>query len=209
MKRCTAILLVALALFVLFACNKQQTGRETIKEETTFTTTTTTATISEATPLRSTSTIEATSIFSSQISEDGKQLLQQYGEYAAHGVVINMKLNDVVTILGPLEKKQSDYGSWRYTYRNMVIDIDPNHPTAKDRVYYIDIVHGSYMGLTIGESTKEDAEKQFRKHANDDFEERPDGSGYSRFYVVDGIYIIVGYQDKIINTIRIASDGDY
>jgi len=174
MKIRTRLLSLCLILFLFYSCTNQHPVQET-----TFTTMGT-ATATETIPL---------------ISDDAKQLLQQYGDYAVHGIVPNMKFGDVEAILGPLERSD---GSAEYAYQNISIggisiNEETNRPDADNRIRFINIHNGASLGLTIGASSKEDAEKRFANYEKNSSEE------YSEFYVADGIKIVVGYHERILS----------
>ena len=118
-----------------------------------------------------------------------------------HGVVFEMDMKDVFAILGPLEGEldPEDKHSTTYQYENMEIE------RYGDRVAVISVYEGTYMGLTIGESTRADADQVFG--VPEEFWDDPNGHGVSAYKdkiaedensEAYSVNISVHYQDQVI-----------
>ena len=147
-----------------------------------------------------------------QISKEGQRQLEKFEKYALHGVVFGMSDDDLQKTIG---FRHSD-SKFDYTmmceyikYENMYIRFD------EDDGYFgnILVLEGEYLGLTIGKSTREDADRifDFGSHERDaygkarytmervpDDEERYYASDYRR----DGVMIIVYYEYDIVVAIE-------
>ena len=134
-----------------------------------------------------------------ELSERGKQLLEEYEEYVTHGIVFDMDIGDIFFILGPLEGEAiSDY-STEYWYENLEIW------TYGDTVTVLRVHEDTYLELTVGKSTKDDADKKFATLTPDERVVRPDGSGVHSYKAQDGVIIGAHYQGEVITMISVVS----
>ena len=165
------------------------------------------ATTTAATTMTTATTTTATTS-NANISEEGRQLLKEHEKYVIHGIVFEMDMEDVFAILGPLkgEPDPDDKYSTTYQYENIEIESYGN------RVAVISVYEGTYMGLTVGKSTREDANRVFGTPHK--FWDDPNGHGVSSYKdgVIEeidsepySINISVHYQDKVITEIAVIS----
>jgi len=199
-----AAVVVIAAVFVAGYGLGKRGGAEPVDAVTTTAETTTAETTTAAT----TTTTTTTTTSGANISEEGKQLLKEHEKYAIHGIVFDMDMEDVFAILGPLkgEPVPDDKYSTMYQYENMEIERYGN------RVSIIAVDEGTYMGLTIGKSTREDADRVLGTPR--EFWDDPNGHGVSSYEDViteeidsepNSIHISVHYQDKVITSIAVIS----
>jgi|GEM_PF-5932548 len=160
----------------------------------------------KAEPATATTTTATTS--NANISEEGRQLLKDFEKYVIHGIVFGMDMEDVFAILGPLkgEADPDDRFSTTYQYENIEIW------SYGDSAAVISVYEGTYMGLTIGESTRADADQVFG--SPEEFWDDPNGHGVSAYEDIiteekdsepNSINISVHYQDKVISEIAVIS----
>jgi|GEM_PF-4569142 len=101
------------------------------------------------------------------ISDNGKAWLRSSRgkKYGIHGIVQGMSREDVTVILGELPistriiSDNVDYYYW--DYENIVIHYWRSMHSSITTVYSITVLDGEYLGLTIGKSTKADADAIF------------------------------------------------
>jgi len=139
-----------------------------------------------------------------EMSERGQQLLEEYKEYVTHGIVFDMDMEDVFFVLGPLKGTSETDGSnfVIYQYENIEIWVDPEYG---NKIVTLLVCDGIYLGLTVGKSTKDDADLRFGAQEDDYFFEEPDGFGYSRYKERNGVDIGIRYQNRIITRISVSA----
>ncbi|MCL2507536.1 MAG: hypothetical protein FWF05_00020 [Oscillospiraceae bacterium] len=150
------------------------------------------------------------------ISAQGKEALAKYAKYQVHGIVFGMLMDDVRFLLGNLPYSNARLKGWDssvYDYKNITIS-SVSHKIPEE-VGHVFVVEGEYLGLTIGESTKADADTLFGKQPKDlygigRYNYNPDvgndyeGEKYMRsVFNRDGVAIGVYYEDDVVVCVSI------
>ncbi|MCL2507538.1 MAG: hypothetical protein FWF05_00030 [Oscillospiraceae bacterium] len=150
------------------------------------------------------------------ISAQGKEALEKYAKYQVHGIVFSMLMDDVRFLLGNLpysNARLTGQDGSVYDYKN--ITISPVSHKIPEEVGYIYVVEGKYLGFTIGESIKADADVLFGKQSNDlygigryDYDPNIgkdyEGEKYMRsVFNRDGVAVGVWYEDDVVVCVSI------
>jgi hypothetical protein len=146
-------------------------------------------------------------IFPPSVLAASESPLEKYKDYAIQGIVFDMLVEEMQDILGEVEGKPlPGTDTIVFQYGNIEIWTSPDYKDGKV-VESIDVLKGDYLGLTVGKSTKEDADKRFGIREDDLYMEEPDGSAFNGYRDRDGVTIYVHYQDGLITKIGTAPAG--
>jgi hypothetical protein len=211
----TLFVLISVALCIGLVWGAVQ-GRENKKPDPTASTSAilTTETASQSSSHTSQSVVSTATDSRTELSEDGKEVLEKYEDYVINGIVFEMPMDDVRKVLGYVESTLYPDGSDMIVYRYGDIEIwsfpEMNEWVGYELAYVLTVHKGTYLGLTIGKDTREDAEKIFGTNENEDdyYFADPDGMAYSGFSR-DGVSISVSYKDGIIMEISTSPQSDF
>ena len=152
------------------------------------------------------------------ISSEGLALLEHYNRFAIHGLVFGMSKEDVHSIIGDFEIVLGGYPPHylflsHISYQNILLVLDDE---VDNYLLLFNVLEGEYLGLTIGESTREDAHRLlgFGEHENDydwigwyhdvlAFPEDNESHTFTRFWDRDNVAIWVYYENDIVSVVRV------
>jgi len=147
-----------------------------------------------------------------KISKEGQRQLEKYEEYAIHDVAFGMSKEDLEITIGNFDVKFDNTLPLPYVrYENMYLMFDEDDGYMGCFI----IFEGEYLGLTIGKSTKEDADRifGFGSHEKDLYgkarisgEQVPEDE--EKYYASDyfqrnGIHIVVFFEYNVVSAIEV------
>ena len=160
-------------------------------------------------------------VFVPPLSKHARTMLCKYDDYVIHDIVFEMMLSDVERVVGELPRstrydRETDSPTW--DYKNLVLLGYAERSQGDDQIMSIAVVSGKYLGLTVGQSTKTDADCIFGRKANDLYESArfghllPHGEQWDPKYMRsvyderNGAIVVVYYENNIVTTITVAKE---
>ena len=160
-------------------------------------------------------------VFVPPLSKHARTMLCKYDDYVIHDIVFEMMLSDVERVVGELPRstryEQVIPENPIFDYKNLILIGYSERSQGQDQIRRIAVVSGKYLGLTIGQSSKTDADRMFGRKALDRYEyarfDDADGTAeedpkYMRsvYRDRDGAIVVVYYENDVVTTITVAKE---